>query len=63
MDGKFQKVEEGGRTSLIKGVPRLKGDLKALRNLTEEENTSRWKLREKRQVVAYLLGYASRLGC
>ena len=44
---------------LVKGVPRLKGDLKTLRNLEEMENTPRRKLRAKMQVVDYLMGNAN----
>ena len=40
----------------------LKGNLKALRHLIEEENAPRGKFREKRQAVAYLMGDAKGLG-
>ena len=48
--------------SLVMGVLRLKGDLKASRHLTEEEKTPKLQLKEKMQTVAYIMGYARRLG-
>ena len=37
MDGKLKKLEEGDKPALVKGVLILKGYLKLLINLTEEE--------------------------
>ena len=34
MDRKWKKMEERDNTSLVKGVPMIKGDLKVLRNFT-----------------------------
>ena len=42
--GKCQKLEEGDMPSLFKGVPMLKGGLKLLKILTEEENPPRRKI-------------------
>ena len=39
LDGKWDKLEEGEKTRLVKGVPRLKGYLEAIRRLAEKINT------------------------
>ena len=39
LDGKWDKLEEGGKTRIVKGVTRLKGYLEAIRRLAEKINT------------------------
>ena len=43
----MKKMEKGYKTFLVKDIPRLKEDLKALRNMTEEEEPPRLQIREK----------------
>ena len=50
-------MEEGDTLLLVKGVPRLKKDIDALKHLTEEKIPSRQHLRATRQAVDYLTGY------
>ena len=59
---KLHNMEVGDNTYLVKYLPRLRDDLKALNQLKEEENPPRRKLRSKRKAVDYLMGDASGLG-
>ena len=58
----MKKMEKGYKTFLVKDITRLKEDLKALRNMTEEEEPPRLQIRETIQAVAYLMVDSSRLG-
>ena len=57
-------VEGGGRRKYVysQRCSKVKVDLKALRNMTEEEYPPRRHIRPKRQVVAYLMQDTTRLG-
>ena len=45
MDGNWKKMEERDNPIIFKVIQQLKGDLKALRNMIEEENTPIQQLR------------------
>ena len=62
MGGKWNNVEKVDRPSLVKGVPMLMANLKALRHLIEKKNPPKRKLRVKMQELAYRMGYARGLG-
>ena len=58
MGGKGNNAEEGDKPFLVKNFMRLKGHLKVLRNMTEEENQHRRQLMVKSKAVDYFMGYA-----
>ena len=45
MDGNWKKMEEIDNPIIFKVIQQIKGDLKALRNMIEEENTPIQQLR------------------
>ena len=47
---------------LVRGVPKTRKELEALKRLTEEEVPPMRRLRAMRQELAYLVGDASELG-
>ena len=62
VEGKWERMEEANKITLVMGVTRLIFYLLSLVELNEDQTPPWRQLREQRQAVAYLMGDASGLG-